>query len=422
MRRWTRRDLGVLAGAACLTALTPRVARGQAKARVVVIGGGVGGATVAKYLAVSTETIEVTLVEPKPRYTTCFFSSLYLAGMRSLESLTHGYATLAQRYGINVLHDSATAIDPVAKTVALKSGAKLPYDRLALAPGIAFRFGAIEGYDEAATQIMPHAWIAGPQTELLRRQLESMEDGGVFLIVAPPNPFRCPPGPYERASLVAYYFKQFKPRAKILILDAKDSFFEQDLFQDAWARHYPGMIEWLPGQFTGGIKAVDVKDLSVKTAGDTFKGAVVNFIPPQLAGELAQQAGVADQSGWCPVEPTTFESKLQPGIHVVGDATSGGDMPKSAFLANSQAKVCAFAIAAALTGSERFAPHLFNTCFTFLAADDAVSDAIALEPTGGTIKISEILISQVGEDAETRRQVVKAANGWYDAFTHDVFG
>ena len=160
----------------------------------------------------------------------------------------------------------------------------------------------------------------GPQTELLRRQLESMEDGGVFLIVAPPNPFRCPPGPYERASLVAYYFKQYKPKSKILILDAKDSFFEQDLFQDAWARHYPGMIEWLPGQFTGGVKSVNVKDLSVKTEAETFKAAVVNFIPPQMAGELAQQAGLADQSGWCPVEPTTFELKLQPGIHIVGDA------------------------------------------------------------------------------------------------------
>lgn len=422
MTCWTRREFGCLAGAACLTALAPRVARSQAKARVVVIGGGVGGATVAKYLAASTGTIEVTLIEPKSRYTTCFFSNLYLAGMRSFESLTHGYEALAQRYGINVVHDAAATIDPVAKTVVLKSGAKLPYDRLVLAPGIAFKFGTIEGYDEAATQIMPHAWIAGPQTELLRRQLESMEDGGVFLIVAPPNPFRCPPGPYERASLVAYYFKQFKPRAKILILDAKDSFFEQELFQDAWARHYPGMIEWLPGQFTGGIKAVDVKTLSVKTASDSFTGAVVNFIPPQMAGELAQQAGLADQSGWCPVEPTTFESKLQPGIHIVGDAASAGEIPKSAFLANSQAKACAFAIAAALTGSERFPPHLFNTCFTFLAADDVVSDAISFESTAGTIKISDILISEVGEDAETRRRTVQAANGWYAAFTHDVFG
>ena len=422
MNCWTRRQFGCLAGAACLTALVPRVARGQAKSRVVVIGGGIGGATVARYLAASAGTIEVTLVEPKLRYATCFFSSLYLAGMRSFESLTHGYERLAQRYGIKIIHDTAVTIDPVAKTVALKGGGKLPYDRLVLAPGIAFKFGTVEGYDQAATEIMPHAWNAGPQTELLRRQLESMEDGGVFLIVSPPNPFRCPPGPYERASLVAYYFKQFKPKSKILILDAKDSFFEQDLFQDAWVRHYPGMIEWLPGQFTGGVKSVNVKDLSVKTEAETFKAAVVNFIPPQTAGELAQRAGLADQSGWCPVEPTTFELKLQPGIHIVGDSTSGGDMPKSAFLANSQAKVCAFAIAAALTGAERFAPHLFNTCFTFLAADDAVSDAIALEPEGGTIKISEILISEVGEDAEMRRQVVKAANGWYTAFTHDVFG
>ena len=423
MNCWTRRQFGCLAGAACLTALAPRAARSEAKSsRVVVIGGGIGGATVARYLAMTAGAIEVTLVEPKPRYTTCFFSSLYLAGMRSFDSLTHGYEALEQRYGVRVVHDAASAIDPAGKTVALKGGGKLPYDRLVLAPGIAFKFDAIEGYDEAATEIMPHAWIAGPQTELLRRQIDSMEDGGLFLIVSPPNPFRCPPGPYERASLVAYYFKQFKRKSKILILDAKDSFFEQDLFQDAWARHYPGMIEWLPGQFTGGVKSVNVKDLSVKTEGETFKAAVVNFIPSQMAGELAQQAGLADQSGWCPVEPTTFESKLQPGIHIVGDAISSGEVPKSAFLANSQAKVCVFAIAAALTGSDRYAPHLFNTCFTFLAADDAVSDAIAFEPSGDTIKISEILISQVGEAAEIRRQVVQAANGWYTAFTHDVFG
>jgi sulfide dehydrogenase [flavocytochrome c] flavoprotein subunit len=421
MNCWTRRQFGCLAGAACLTAIAPRAAKSQPKARAVVIGGGIGGATVAKYLSMMAGTIEVTLVEPQARYTTCFFSNLYLAGIRTLESLTHGYETLAQRYGINIIHDFAAAIDPAGKTVALKNGATLPYDWLVLAPGIEFKFGAIDGYDEAAMQTMPAAWAGGPQTELLRGQLESMKDGGVFLIVSPPNPFRCPPGPYERASMVAYYFKQFKPRSKILILDCKDSFFEQDLFQDAWARLYPGMIEWLPGQFIGGIKSVDVKSRSIETEGGTFTGAVVNFIPPQTASALAKQAGVMDQSGWCPVEPTTFESKLQPGIFVVGDAASAGDMPKSAFVANSQAKVCAFAIAAALTGAERFNPHLFNTCYTFLAANDAVSDAIAFEPEAGTIKISEILISQVGESIETRRQAVQQANGWYDAFTHDVF-
>jgi sulfide dehydrogenase [flavocytochrome c] flavoprotein chain len=419
---WTRRKFGCFAGATCVAALSARAVRGQAHARVVVVGGGIGGATVARYLAASTATLDVTLVEPKERYTTCFFSNFYLAGLRSLESLSHGYERLAERYGINVLHDTVTAIDPVGKTVALQGGGRLSYDRAVIAPGIAFKFSAIEGYDEAATQVMPHAWNAGPQTKLLRQQIESMEDGGLFVISAPPDPFRCPPGPYERACLVAYYFKQFKPRAKILILDAKDTFFEQDLFQDAWNRHYPGMIEWLPGQFTGGIKSVDVKNRTIRTKDETFTASVANIIPPQIAGEFAQKCGLADQSGWCPVDPVTFESKLHSGIHVVGDAISGGDMPKSAFASNSQAKVCAFAIVAALTGSAQAEPHLFNTCFTILSPDDAVSDAISFKAVAGAIKMSDIFISRVGESDDLRRQVAHAANGWYDAFTHDVFG
>ena len=419
---WTRRKFGGLAGASLVAALGARAVRSQTKARVVVIGGGIGGATVAKYLATSSAKLDVTLVEPKQRYTTCFFSNLYLAGVRSLELLTHDYGTLARQYGIKVIHDAATAIDPVAKIVVLAGGTKLSYDRAVVAPGIAFKYAAIEGYDEAATQIIPHAWNAGPQSELLRRQLESMEDGGVFIIVAPPDPFRCPPGPYERASLVAYYFKQFKPRAKILILDAKDTFFEQDLFEDGWNRHYPGMIEWLPGQFTGGIKSVDVKTRAIRTAGEIFNASVANIIPAQIAGELAQRAGLADQSGWCPIDPMTFELKLQPGIHVIGDAASAGEMPKSAFTANSQAKACAFAIAAALTGSEHIAPHLFNTCFTLLAPNDAVSDAIVFKPQAGSIKITDIFFSQLGESAEARRQAAHQAEGWYAAFIHDVFG
>jgi sulfide dehydrogenase [flavocytochrome c] flavoprotein chain len=418
----TRRTLGCLIGAGCVAALGARVARTQAKARVVVVGGGVGGATAAKYLTLSARELEVTLVEPKARYTTCFFSNLYLAGLRSFASLTHGYEALARQYGIRIIQDSAVAIDPAAKTVSLEGGARLSYDRLIVAPGIAFKFEAIEGYDEAATQVLPHAWIAGPQTQLLRGQLEAMEDGGVFVLTAPPNPFRCPPGPYERASLIAAYFKRFKPRAKILILDAKDSFFEQDLFQDAWERHFPDMIEWLPAQFTGGIKAVDLKTRSIKTASDSFAAAVGNVIPPQVAGLLAQKGGLVDASGWCPVDPLTFESKQQPGIHVIGDAAMAGDMPKSAFAANSQAKRCAFAVAALITGSQVESPHLFNTCFTFLAPDDAVSDAISFKSGGGTIKIGDISLSQVGESEQTRREAARAAEGWYDAFTHDVFG
>jgi sulfide dehydrogenase [flavocytochrome c] flavoprotein subunit len=422
MTCWTRRQFGCWAGATCVAALRLHAARGQARARVVVIGGGVGGATAAKYLALGSEMLDVTLVEPKAQYTTCFFSNLYLGGLRSLESLTHSYDTLAQKYRINVIHDTATAIDPAAKNVSLEGGTKLSYDRVVLAPGIAFKAGTIDGYDDTAMQIMPHAWTAAPQMMLLRQQLESMADGGVFVLVAPPDPFRCPPGPYERASLIAHYFKRYKPRAKILILDAKDSFFLQDVFEDGWNRHYPGMIEWLPAQFTGGIKAVDVKDRLIKTGGDTFKADVANIIPAQEAGCLARQAHLADQSGWCPIDPMTFESRLQPGIHVIGDAAKAGGMAKSAFASNSQAKVCAFAILGALTGSKRFAPHLFNTCFTLLASDDAVTSAISYSAEPETIKINETFISKVGDKAETRREAVREADGWYAAFTHDIFG
>ncbi len=424
-RGCTRRAFGGLAGATCLAAAraAPVRAAAGASARVVVIGGGAGGATAAKYLRLADPTLAVTLVEPKLQYTTCFFSNLYLAGLCSFDSLTHGYAALAAQHGVRVIHDRATAIDPVGKRVQLAQGGdSLAYDRLVVAPGIAFRPGAIAGYDDAAMQALPHAWMAGAQTLLLRRQLEAMEDGGVFVIAAPADPFRCPPGPYERASLVAAYFKRAKPRSKILILDAKDSFFEQDLFQDGWNRHYPGMIDWLPGQFIGAIEAVDARDRSIRTATETFAAAVANVIPPQMAGELAQRADLADAGGWCPVDPATFELTRHRGIHLVGDAINPGAMPKSAFAANSQAKACAFAIAAALSGARSFPPFLYNTCYTFLAPDDAVSDAISFRNSAGSIEIADIMISPVEESGAVRARAVDQAHGWYDAFTRDIFG
>jgi NADPH-dependent 2,4-dienoyl-CoA reductase/sulfur reductase-like enzyme len=417
MKLRTRRKF--VAGAMCLACAPARAAPTGQGPRIVVIGGGAGGATVARYLAMADDSLAVTLIEPKQRFTTCFGSNLYLAGLRSFESLTHGYENLAQFHGISVIHDRAATIDPDARTVALAGGSLVAYDRLVVAPGIAFRDGAIAGYDE---EIMPHAWMAGPQTSLLRRQLEAMPDGGTFVIAAPADPFRCPPGPYERASLVASYCKNHKPRSKILVLDAKDTFFEQDLFVDGWNRHYPGMIEWLPNQFIGAIEAVDVKERSIRTASQTFKADVANIIPPQMAGSLAQQAGLADKTGWCPVDPMTFASTVHPNIHVIGDAASPGDMPKSAFAANSQAKACAFAIAAALTGAEPSRPFLYNTCYTYLSPDDVVSDAISFKITGGRIAIGEILISKTDETAAVRAQAVREADAWYQAFTHDIFG
>ncbi|MGF6175136.1 FCSD flavin-binding domain-containing protein [Ensifer sp. 4252] len=421
MTDWTRRQICGVAGGVLATVATPHVGRSQNGPRVVVIGGGIGGATVARYLG-DLRTVDVTLVEPKRRYITCFFSNLYLAGLRSLTSLTFGFEALVERHGVKVIHQAATAVDPDTKTVTLQSGEKLVYDRLVVAPGIAFASGTIGNYDASTAEVMPHAWNAGPQSELLRRQLESMEDGGVFVIVAPPNPFRCPPAPYERASLVAYYFKQFKPRSKIIVVDAKDSFSGQELFQESWGRHYPGMIEWLPSQFTGAVKAVDVAARLVVTEGETFNAAVANVIPAQKAGLIAEQAGLTDVSGWCPVDPVTFESTLRPGIHVVGDAIVGGDMPKSAFSANSQAKACAFAIAAAFRGSQHFPPHLFNSCYTFMAPDDAFTNAITFAAEDGKIKATRTFMSKLGESPEVRRRTAHQAVGWYSAFTTDVFG
>jgi len=388
----------------------------------VVIGGGIGGATVAKYLAMSTTTIDVTLVEPKRTYATCFFSNLYLAGLRPFASLTHNYDVLGRRYGITVIHEPAAAIDKAARIVALENGSKLAYDRLVVAPGIAFKDDALAGYDAAAMEIMPHAWNAGPQSVLLRRQLESMEDGGLFVIAVPPDPIRCPPAPYERASLVAAYFQREKPKSKILILDAKDNFTAQHLFEDGWNRHYPGMIEWLPAQFTGGVSAVDAKSATLITDGEAFKAAVANVIPAQEAGPLAQAAGLTDPSGWCPVDPLTFQSTLQPGIHVVGDAIIGADLPKSAFFANRQAKACAMAIAADLTRSAPVSPHLFDNCYTHIGPEDAFINAVSLKTVRGEPKPVMSLVSKLEDSAEVRRAAARAAEGWYKAFTHDVFG
>jgi sulfide dehydrogenase [flavocytochrome c] flavoprotein chain len=420
MKRWTRRQFNRLAGTAGLVAMA-RPAIAQAKARVVVVGGGPGGATVAKYLAHAATSLDLTLVEANRQYRTCFFSNLYLAGLRPFDSLAHRYETLHSAYGIRLVHGTAIGVDSSAMTVRLAGGETLPYDRLVMAPGIDFRYDAIEGYSESAAKMMPHAWRGGEQARLLREQLQAMPDGGLFVLVAPPDPFRCPPGPYERVSLIADYFRREKPKAKILVLDSKNKFSKQDLFQDAWNQRYPGMVEWLPLDFTGGVRAVVPDERAVKTADETFEAAVANIIPPQTAARIARDSGLADASGWCPVDPSTLESRLQPGIHLVGDAIVPGEMPKSAFAANSQAKVCAMAVAAALTGSRRFEPRFFNTCWSFLAADDAVRIGASYAVVDGKIAAAQKFISKTGESADMRAATARQAIAWYSAITADMF-
>lgn len=429
MAKLTRRDFLKLSGAAGALALGAAggLARAQpgpaGRAHVVVVGGGFGGATVARYLRLDHPDIRVTLIEPAKRFVTCPFSNLVLGGLRSLESITHGYDGL-RRAGVSVVHDTVTHIDPAGKRLTLKSGKHLGFDKLVVSPGIGFKWGAIRGYDEKAAERMPHAWKAGPQTLLLKKQLEAMKDGGLVVLVAPPNPFRCPPGPYERASMIAHYLKQHKPRSKILILDAKDAFSKQGLFLDAWAKLYPGMIEWVPGAKGGKVIEVDVRRRLVITELDQHKADVANVIPPQTAGEIALKTGLANDSGFCPVDPKSFESTIHKDIHVIGDASIAGALPKSGFAANSEAKLCAAAIAASLQGRPLPDATFVNTCYSLVAPQYGISVA-------GVYRITEKGITEVPgaggvspkeADDAFRADEAKYAFGWYASITKDIWG
>lgn len=418
---------GFIAGAAGSTAALclPAIAYGQSSARIVVIGGGFGGATAARYLKKASPQLNVTLVEPNRRFVTCPYSNLVIGGWRKLDTISFGYDRLAKA-GITVVHDSAVAIEHDRKRVRLAGGRMLPYDRLIVSPGIDLRWNGIAGYDEKAAALMPHAWKAGEQTLLLRRQLEAMPDGGLFVMAAPANPFRCPPGPYERVSMVASYLKQSKPRSKILVLDAKENFSKQPLFQDAWAKLYPGLIEWVPVGKDGKVVKVDAKAKTLETEfGQVHKAAVANVIPPQFAGRIARDSGLADQSGWCPIDATSFESKLVKGVHVVGDATIAAPMPKSGFAANSQGKVAAIAAVAMLQGKAIPPVGMVNTCYSHVGKDYAISVAnvFRVTPDRGLIEVPDSGgVSPRQWDDENRRLESVYADGWYASITGDMFG
>jgi sulfide dehydrogenase [flavocytochrome c] flavoprotein chain len=409
---------GLALGAATLVA-RPAVAQGSP--RVVVVGGGFGGVTCARVLQRSA--IAVTLVEPNATYTACPVSNAVLAGLRPLQAQQFGYDAV-RKDGVAVVQQSATGVDPQERRVTLSDGTTLPFDRLVLAPGIDIRFDALPGYDEEAAEILPHAWKAGEQTALLRRQLEAMEDGGTVIIVAPANPFRCPPGPYERASLIAHYLKTRKPRSKLLILDAKDSFSKQRLFQAAWRELYPGLIEWVPLSSGGNVTEVEAREMTLVTEFGRHKAQVANVIPPQRAGRIAQAVGVADRSGWCPIDPVTFESRLQPNIHVVGDASIAGGMPKSAFSANAQAKVCAAAVASLLRNEAPFPSKLINTCYSLVAPNYGISVAGVYRPVNGVLTDVEGAGGTSPPDAPPAFRALEAtyAEAWFQTITAEVFG
>ncbi len=401
----------------------PAVVSAQGAARVVVVGGGFAGAACARALRKLDPNLDITLVASGKTFSACPFNSSVIAGLRDPAQQEFSYDSLAA-LGIKVATVGATAVDPAAKTVTLAGGDTLAWDRLVIAPGVDMNWTAIAGYTEAAAEKMPHAWTGGPQTLLLRRQLEAMDDGGLVVISAPATPYRCPPAPYERASLIAHYLKTTKPKSKVLILDAKDGFSKQHLFEEAWAALYPGMIERVPLSKGGSVSSVDPATMTVKTDFEDYKAAVANIVPPQKAAVIAARAGVTDRTGWCPIEPIGFESTLQPGIHVLGDAALMGGMPKAAHAAAEQGKVCAVAIVAILAGRDAPEPSLDNICYSLAGPTYGFVETNKYRPEKGQLLAvpGAVHTSPVRAPASMRAQEASEDEAWFRDLTAETFG
>ncbi len=418
-----RQALKAIASAATAAALpSPALAQGAAP-HVVVIGGGFGGASCARSLRQAAPGFAVTLVEANAVYTAPPMSNAAIAGLVELKHQQFSYDAI-KRDGVAVAQSAAVGVDPEKRSVTLADGRRLSYERLVLSPGIDFRWDAIAGYSRAAADVMPPAWNDGAQVALLRRQIEAMEDGGTVVITSPVNPARCPPAPYERASLIAHYLKTKKPRSKVIVLDAKDGFTMQRLFEAAWKELYPGLIEWVSLSNGGLLSSVEVASRTLVTDFEKYQAAVANVIPPQKAGRAAELAGVADRTGWCPVDPVSFTSKLQPNIHVIGDAAIAGAMPRSASAAHSQAKICAEAIAKLLAGGTPEPPTLTSSCYSLLGPDYAISQRGTYRPVDDQYAEADggAIISPLNAPRAARQAEARQADEWYRAITGEVFG
>lgn len=418
-----------LGSAAASTALYAPYVLGKSKKKVVIVGGGIGGATAAKYIKMMDSSIDVTLIEANKNYYTCFLSNEVLSGRRDINSIKFGYNGLKKR-GINVVFDTVKSIDANGRSVKTMGGKSFAYDRCIVSPGVGFKWEQIEGYDEkVASSKIPHAWKAGPQTTLLRNQLKAMKNGGTVIIAPPPNPFRCPPGPYERASQIAHYLKNHKPKSKVLVLDSKDSFSKFGLFTDGWKRHYGygtdnSLIEWVPANKGGKVSEVNAKGMTVSGEVEDFKGDVINVIPAQKAGKIAFDADLTNEKGWCPIQGNTFESTKHKFVHVIGDSAIASPLPKSGYAANSEAKVCAAAVVALLSGMEVPDPTYVNTCYSIIAPKDGISVAMVYAYKDG--KIVKVKgsggLTPSKYDAKLREREEKFGHTWFNNITHDTFG
>ncbi|MGI9347434.1 MAG: FCSD flavin-binding domain-containing protein [Gammaproteobacteria bacterium] len=404
-----------------LTAAFPSI-RPRASARgVVVVGGGFGGATAANYLRRFSPQTPVTLIEKNAVYYTCPLSNFVVANIMGMRALQRDYRALAAA-GVRIIHASAQRVG--GGQVMLKDGATVPYARALVAPGIDFLPDAMPGYSAADAGRIPHAWRAGAQTQILRRQLLAMPDGGVVVIIPPDNPYRCPPAPYERVSLIAHYLRRHKPKSKILILDSKENFSTQTLFVNGWEKLYRGMIEWRSAEAGGLVESLDLDQMRIETEFGEEKGEVINYIPPQQAGRVARESGLTDDSGWCPIDAITFESAQVRGVHVIGDAARAAKMPKSAFAANNQGKAAAAAMVALMRGESAAAVPLVNACYSFIAPDYAVSVAGVYRGEGQRMLpvANAGGVSPADVSAAFRRQESKQAYQAHQAIIADSFG
>jgi sulfide dehydrogenase [flavocytochrome c] flavoprotein subunit len=421
MTNFNRRAFCSFVAASTAALAAPGLATGSSKPKVVVIGGGAGGATAARYIAKDSKgAIDVTLIEASKHYYTCFYSNLYLGGFRDYGSIGHSYDRLSSNHGVNVVHDWAISVDTSAKKVKLGSGSSVSYDKLVLSPGIDIKYESINGYSPEAQTRMPHAWKSGTQVKVLRDQVLNMKKGGTFVMVPPPNPFRCPPGPYERVSMVAHLLKAKNPTGKIVVVDPKNKFSKQGLFMAGWEKHYPGMVEWIDADTHGGIKNVNPDTMEIETDLDTFKADVACVVPAQRAGAIAMNAGVTD-GDWSPIVPETMQSRADSNIYVLGDASVASAMPKSGFSANSQAKVAANHVRGALTDSKVFPARFSNTCWSLVATNDGIK--VGANYKGGSEKIEVVdkFISKTDENSALRKKTYQEANAWYSGITSDMF-
>lgn len=426
MTIFSRRDFlhaTCLAGWAALTACSAKRSptSGSEKARVVVLGGGFSGTTTAKYLKILDSSIKVTLVERNKFYLSCTGSNSVVANARNPKELYVNYANIVKNHAIDIVIGEIEAIHPQQALITLSDGVQLPYDRLVISTGMDIVWDAIEGYDQTASHIVPHAWKPGTQITLLRRQIRAMRNGGVIIITVPNGSYCYPIGPYERASLIASFLHQYKPRSKVLIFDTKKTFPAQTAFQQGWKELYPGIVEWVFHTEKGALKQVEVKQRTVYTPLGKYRADVLNIIPPQKANRLAEAIGLTDSTGWCPVDPISFESTFIPKIHVVGDACSVGPVSKTAFSAYLQAKLCASAIVHLLADKMPDHPSLIDHSYAFLDLENAISTTGVYGYSSDNKQFYPRFVGETTYPYVNRKKEAEDAHSWHNFFVKQVF-